>query len=144
MSHTPGSRLVINAPTLLPSGAAARPAPPANNGNSSGGGLPPANVWLIYLRSYDNMGQARVQCVSGCRCTDAVLDAHRASQKVSVPVLHMLQVSQAASCQLAVEVLGSSSSEGHKFKVVGVLVDGGGMGGQKLGMSLVTRDREVG
>lgn len=31
---------------------------------------------LLYLRSWQGMGQARVECASGCSCEETVLDAH--------------------------------------------------------------------
>ena len=40
-------------------------------------------VWLSHLRSYEGMGTARIECVSGCSCVNATLDGTW-SQRASV------------------------------------------------------------
>ena len=38
--------------------------------------FPPAQVHLLYLRSWQGMGQALLECAAGCNCSEAVLDGH--------------------------------------------------------------------
>lgn len=33
-----------------------------------------ARVSVVHLKSYERMGQARVECSHGCRCAPAVID----------------------------------------------------------------------
>jgi hypothetical protein len=75
------------------------------------------DVVLTYLRSYEHMGQASISCVSGCTCTEAVADAHRA-ERVSIAELVVLRVTPAARCVVRVRVRDETSSGEHKFKLV--------------------------
>lgn len=85
------------------------------------------------------MGVLRVSCVRGCAClrgddgsgsssnnssgksssfSDGVLevDAHGAGSAASVLAVARLDVTQAADCELALEVAERTSSGEHKFK----------------------------
>jgi hypothetical protein len=82
------------------------------------------NVHLAYLRSNGRMGRARVRCIAGCFCQENVMDGFN-PDATKFGAVHLLnfQTSQAPSCQLSVEVLSSSSSNGHMFKLIGAMVD---------------------
>ena len=82
------------------------------------------NVHLAYLRSNGRMGRARVRCISGCFCQETVMDGFNptATKSGALHLLHF-QASQAPSCQLSVEVLSTSSSNGYMFKLIGAMVN---------------------
>jgi hypothetical protein len=79
------------------------------------------SVQLAYLKSYSNMGQARITCSGGCSCKSVYLDGHH-QYRVSTVFLMHLQPSPAKYCEVNVEVLEGTRSEGHKFKVSGIMV----------------------
>jgi hypothetical protein len=37
-------------------------------------------VEISYLKSYENMGQAQVECVEGCTCEITILEGHTADK----------------------------------------------------------------
>lgn len=66
-------------------------------------------VEVAFLKSYENMGRARLTCAGDCHCPEKLLDGHhthRASQSYLEPV----RVSQAESCLLVVTVLNVRST----------------------------------
>ncbi|PRW51157.1 hypothetical protein C2E21_5422 [Chlorella sorokiniana] len=80
-------------------------------------------VVLTHLISYEHMGKAKVECVSGCQCNETVFDGH-VNDKVSLTALHRFPASQSPNCRIRVTVLNETSSPDgeHKVKLVGVMV----------------------
>ena len=56
-----------------------------------GSEAPQSQVLLGYLASYSGMGQASVECVSGCACNSTVVDSHW-EERVSLQVMHRVLV----------------------------------------------------
>ncbi|KAI7842833.1 hypothetical protein COHA_003579 [Chlorella ohadii] len=83
--------------------------------------LEAVQVHLLYLRSWQGMGQARVECASGCSCEETVLDAHW-DREATLTDLTTLKVSPHAKCTLHVTLLKPTSSSGHLFSLSGVVV----------------------
>jgi hypothetical protein len=81
-----------------------------------------ATLALSYLQSWEHMGRAAVTCVSGCKCEEAVIDAHDASDRVSIPRVHELLVTAHTRCVFRVRTLFETSSGEHKFKVIQINV----------------------
>lgn len=74
-----------------------------------------------YLLSYRYMGEARIFCISGCTCLDITISGfHHVA--TSQTMMARLRVSQAAECRIGVQVLPSTTSGHHKFKVSGAMV----------------------
>ncbi len=65
-------------------------------------------VELAYLRSYERMGQARVECASGCTCEPSTLEGHH-REKTSQVFLHELRVSQVRGREQGVRGLDSTT-----------------------------------
>ncbi|KDD72119.1 hypothetical protein H632_c3839p0, partial [Helicosporidium sp. ATCC 50920] len=82
---------------------------------------PPSIVSLLYLKSYQHMGQARVECVKGCTCAPTVVDAHHGTP-ASQTYLHTFEASPHKDCRIRVTVLEGSNSGEHKFKVIGAVL----------------------
>jgi hypothetical protein len=79
-------------------------------------------VWIGYLKSYRQMGSARISCVGGCVCGHLLVDGFHA-EKTSQTYLARLRVSQHENCRIAVQVLDHYTSTGHfKFKVSSVML----------------------
>ncbi|KAL4440672.1 hypothetical protein ABPG77_000381 [Micractinium sp. CCAP 211/92] len=96
----------------------------AGGGAGSGAGGDRATVFLGYLSSYDGMGQARVECVSGCKCAATAFDA-RWKQKVSLTQMHQFKVSQHPRCRVRVTIAqpgDDSSSGGSKVQLNALMV----------------------
>ena len=91
-----------------------------------------AILHLLYLKSYEHMGQAQFECRGGCTCAAFAIDAHNFDERdsletpsppitvrfdpgVSRPQLHR-------SCRLHGRTLANTSSGEHKFKVTAVVV----------------------
>ena len=74
-----------------------------------------------FLVSYEHMGAARLECVSGCDCLASTLQAHSADARVSVEGAYGVLVSQADDCVVRLTTLAESASPGggHKFKLIG-------------------------
>lgn len=72
---------------------------------------PPPQTRVGYLKSYHNMGTARVSCISGCQCQDLVVDAWHTS-RTSQTHLVKLPITQAADCRVQIQVLNTTSSGG--------------------------------
>lgn len=90
-------------------------------GDGAGGGDDKATVFLGYLRSYEGMGQARVQCVSGCKCVATTVNA-RWKQKVSLTQMHQFKVSQHPRCKLRVTIVQPDDGGGSKVQLNAVMV----------------------
>ena len=83
---------------------------------------------LMYLSSYSAMGQGAVTCDGGCSCERTEFDAYRgaeASQRdvslwQEVAVGSVVMRPSAESCDIAVAVLNTTRSGGHKVKLRGV------------------------
>lgn len=78
-------------------------------------------VYVGYLKSYQHMGTARVECVSGCECEGRVVNAHH-SVSASQTFLVRLLATQHDKCLVQVTVLPETSSSEHKFKVTSLMV----------------------
>jgi hypothetical protein len=74
------------------------------------------NVYLAYLKSYQHMGTARVQCVAGCACKEYMLDAHH-EDTTSQTYLAKLTATQHDQCMVRVMVQEATRSGQHKIKV---------------------------
>lgn len=82
------------------------------------------SVRLAYLSSYEHMGQAQVSCLSGCSCSSQQVDAHEVRAKVSVQQAIEFNVTQAPACTIQIHMLSTTSSGGHKFKLIQLTVKG--------------------
>eukprot|EP00195_Chlamydomonas_chlamydogama_P016102 CAMPEP_0202891718 /NCGR_PEP_ID=MMETSP1392-20130828/1712_1 /ASSEMBLY_ACC=CAM_ASM_000868 /TAXON_ID=225041 /ORGANISM="Chlamydomonas chlamydogama, Strain SAG 11-48b" /LENGTH=508 /DNA_ID=CAMNT_0049575555 /DNA_START=27 /DNA_END=1553 /DNA_ORIENTATION=+ len=78
-------------------------------------------VELAYLKSYEHMGKAKVECVSGCTCNAPVLDGHCVERNSQLHLFNFY-VSQAAECIIAITVLPETTSGEHKIKIAGVML----------------------
>ena len=82
-----------------------------------------AEVTLSYLSSYEAMGIASLRCTHGCVCDPTEVDAHRGEEVdqrlVSVyrTLTFSLRLDPQRRCVLRLEVLNTTRSTGHKFKV---------------------------
>ena len=87
-----------------------------------------AYLTFTYLTSYENMGAAKVTCVSGCTCQKSKLDAHAQvameGVRISYAATYGFLVSQGKSCIVRVEVLGGERppNAGYKFKLIGISI----------------------
>lgn len=81
------------------------------------------DVVLTHLISYEHMGKATVECVSGCTCETTELEGYTHEQ-VSLTSLHRFPATQSKNCRIRVTVLNETSSPDgeHKVKLVGVMV----------------------
>eukprot|EP00887_Chlorella_sp_A99_P000276 scaffold13.g276.t1 len=61
----------------------------SGSGKGAGGD---ASIWLTYLRSYQNMGRARVECLFGCTCKATHIDASWARRE-SLQQIHSFKMS---------------------------------------------------
>eukprot|EP00873_Tetraselmis_striata_P008990 jgi/Tetstr1/429254/TSEL_019173.t1 len=76
---------------------------------------------LVYLQSYERMGQLSVACRGGCACQAATVDAHSAARHSVTQSREVgLQRLGGGACEVHLEVLPATSSGGHKFKLVQV------------------------
>ena len=115
-------------------------------------GLAPGESTLVleHLVSYEGMGVARLECVSGCECETQRIDAHRINQMRNVSVFEAHTFSARAPhaaphtaphtvphqhrthprrattppCEIRLTLLRQTSSGGHKFKVRTLTVTG--------------------
>ncbi|GIL74907.1 hypothetical protein Vretimale_2527 [Volvox reticuliferus] len=114
VSTVPGSELIV------------RLGDTARDDVISGGSNGTFPVLLQYLLSYSSsMGKAVIDCLGGgCQCKQAMADGY-IPDKVSVTSMIQLDVQWSAHdtpCDLRVTVLNETSTEGHKFKVAGVVL----------------------
>jgi hypothetical protein len=76
---------------------------------------------ISYLLSYQDMGVARLECISGCKCPAKDLDAWSAKQTSEVTT-QRLTISDHPSCLLRLTVLDKTKSSKHKFRVASLAV----------------------
>ncbi|GIL84953.1 hypothetical protein Vretifemale_13581 [Volvox reticuliferus] len=116
VSTIPGSELIL------------RLGRPGVNGLAAAAVVKNATFPLLmhYLGSYTSMGQADVDCLGGCYC-QARLDGWMSlpnGVKATVTRMALIDVTwknQSLPCDLRLTVLNETSSDGHKFKVSGVV-----------------------
>jgi len=105
-------------------------------------GSVPKELRLAYLASYEGMGSADIQCAGTCACA-ARIDAHapRADQNVSITAQVRIHISPASNtqrhavphrqpgppshggaCILELRIPAETSSSGHKFKLIALLI----------------------
>jgi hypothetical protein len=80
-----------------------------------------ATLKAVFLRSYEHMGAARLECVAGCACDGVELQGH-GTERVSVEHTASMNVSQAHECVLRLTVLPESLSGEHKVKLINLAV----------------------
>jgi hypothetical protein len=93
------------------------------------------SAFLIYLSSWKDMGTAEIKCDGSCSCKPSRINAHVTNMRfrASVPLLHKFSIDEAeeggrwsiaatgeGKCRVSVEILDETSSQGHKFKVIGL------------------------
>lgn len=79
---------------------------------------------LVFLRSYELMGTARVACSSGCQCRNTTIDGTW-SKRASLMQHHSFKVSQHRQCLVNVEIQeapGKVPSGGHKVALMALIV----------------------
>lgn len=76
---------------------------------------------ISYLRSYSDVGKARVECISGCKCSSKVLDG---KNKRPTSELHTerMEIGAARECVLRLTILDKTNTGGHKFRLASVAV----------------------
>lgn len=76
---------------------------------------------VSYLRSYSDVGKARVECISGCTCGSKTLDAKNVRQTSELHTERM-EIGAASECVLRFSILNETSTGGHKFRLASVAV----------------------
>lgn len=71
---------------------------------------------LGYLKSYEHMGVARVECISGCTCKPQDVDAHHTAHN-SQTFVTRIEITKHRHCHIQISVLSETSSGEHRFKV---------------------------
>eukprot|EP00798_Chlamydomonas_sp_ICE-L_P023363 gene23363-30624_t len=73
--------------------------------------------------SYEHMGMATVNCVSGCTCEELLIDANTQDQSSQLR-MQTHKVSQSEECEISLTVVEATNDPlgGHKFKVGGIMV----------------------
>lgn len=91
--------------------------PPASNASDT------AKVMLAvsYLRSYSDVGKARVECIAGCTCESKTLDAKNVRPTSELHTERM-EIGPAAVCMLRLTILQETSTGGHKFRLASLAV----------------------
>ncbi|GIL89358.1 hypothetical protein Vretifemale_17181 [Volvox reticuliferus] len=82
-------------------------------------------VLLHYLKSYNTaMGSVLLRCEGGCSCTKHTLDGWHEEMvsQTSMALIHTSRMNNATTCDLGISVLEETRTEGHKFKISGVVV----------------------
>lgn len=83
-----------------------------------------SNVALVYLRSYEQMGMALVECASGCRCRATAIDGSW-PKRVSLMQHHSFKVTQHMRCVVRVTIQHKSpraNGDGHKVSLMALIV----------------------
>ncbi|GAB4816347.1 hypothetical protein N2152v2_003393 [Parachlorella kessleri] len=83
--------------------------------------LKATRVILGYLKSYESMGSAAVECVNGCECERTTLDGTWA-RKATLFQMHEFEVTQHPTCRLKVTVLPETRSGAHKVSLTFLMV----------------------
>ncbi|GIL60750.1 hypothetical protein Vafri_15279 [Volvox africanus] len=116
VSAAPGNALVLRLGS--PGDGDVASAAAANHGNAT---FP---VLLQFLASYKSMGQADMDCLGGCHCRGKADGQLMGGQRISVTHMVRLDITwmkRFLPCDLRVTVLNDTRSDGHKFKVSGVV-----------------------
>ncbi|GAB4813470.1 hypothetical protein N2152v2_000516 [Parachlorella kessleri] len=77
-------------------------------------------VILGYLRSYESMGSAQVECVSGCTCDSAKLEGTW-DRRATLMQMHEIWVTQHADCRVRVTILPETQSGAHKISLTSLM-----------------------
>lgn len=88
----------------------------------SGAGAVANAVSISFLRSYENMGMARVACDAGCTCDPTVINGHWPVHHSELGI-HTFRASQHQDCEISITILEETKSGGHKCKLSGVMVN---------------------
>ncbi|KAL4856571.1 Acetylglutamate kinase [Chlorella vulgaris] len=75
---------------------------------------------IVYLSSYEHMGQAQVSCVEGSTRQSKTLNGHMTGLGTQQSIM-LVELSLAARCRLRVMVLPDTSSGEHKAKITGII-----------------------
>ena len=99
----------------------------ADVGDGKGNGrLARPYIALEYLSSWTGLGRAEVTCHRMCECKPAQIDAHVPAERASLRALHRIEISSPITsledCSLRLTILPTSSSGGHRFKLLRVSV----------------------
>ena len=80
-------------------------------------------VLLGHMKSYEHMGQARVECIANCTCEPTIFNSLWET-KASVMDLHSFKVKEHPWCRIRVTVLDATSNPTgeHKIKLSGIIV----------------------
>ena len=70
-----------------------------------------------YLASYNHMGTALVECVSGCTCASLEIQAH-VETRHSIEEVAVLRPSEADQCVIRITNLNKTLSGENKFKLI--------------------------
>mmetsp|Transcript_33865 Transcript_33865/g.75103 ORF Transcript_33865/g.75103 Transcript_33865/m.75103 type:complete len:554 (+) Transcript_33865:139-1800(+) len=91
-------------------------------------------IQIIYLRSYDNMGCAKLDCAGSCACDSHELDGQW-EQQTSIMVEGLMVGSARLDkakkdivrepCTITIAVIKKTRSGGHRFKVSGIVISNG-------------------
>lgn len=76
---------------------------------------------VSFLRSYSDVGRARIECAAGCSCGSKTLDGKN-PRPTSELHTERMEISPAGECALKLTVLQESSTGGHKFRLSSVAV----------------------
>lgn len=81
-----------------------------------------AEVGLVHLTSYRNVGSADVSCVSGCTCQPTHINA-RGPTGSTVLRMRWMPVTPHPRCRLRVEIVSEQTSDAqHKFMLAAIMV----------------------
>jgi len=81
------------------------------------------SVMITYLKSYTNMGVARIECKAGCTCKPNEVDAHH-DQRTSTSYMVLTEVMALAdTCVMTVTITSKTNSGAHKFKVSSIMMN---------------------
>lgn len=76
---------------------------------------------ISYLRSYSDVGKARIECTAGCTCASKTLDAKNVRPTSELHTERM-EIGAAPECILRLTTLQETSTGGHKFRLASVAV----------------------
>ncbi len=78
-----------------------------------------SSLIVLFLTSYEHMGQAELRCTKNCACEGGKMDGHRGTeQRISVAHPQTFPVTQHDQCVLELSVLPETNSGEHKFKMI--------------------------
>jgi len=86
-------------------------------------------VGVGFLKSYERMGQVRVECVHECHCDGIVVDAHTHEHISPLDLIYYTASVPTASstsgrrCGVRLTVLNTTSSRQHKFKLTALFLN---------------------